>query len=85
MQLLVHSLGLAFANLQIYLVNLENPKIRLSSSVYRRETTHVVYKMFPQKESTKHLSNAWDLQTKAYESGFPRVAMINTTRQSFIY
>lgn len=41
--------------------------------------------MFPQKESPKHLSNAWDLQTRAYESGFPRVTMINTTRQSFIY
>lgn len=69
--------------LQIYLVNLENPNIRFSS-VYRREMTFVVYKMFPQKECAKHLSNAWDLQTKAYKSGFPRAAMINATQQFYL-
>lgn len=41
--------------------------------------------MFPQKDSTNHLSTAWVLQTKAYGSFFPRVAMVKTTNQSFIY
>jgi len=52
----LHSLEQAFARLQVYLVYVENPEIRLSS-VYRREMTRVVYKTFPQKESAEHLSN----------------------------